>query len=280
MTSASVKKAKKDIISFFYDEDRQHWIYKYGNNVHSNVSGNNVFYLSQLRVLFEEKSFHWNTGYALNELVDEGQLINWKEKSQKIDNASVQLSLYRRPDTRYYKKNTKILFDCVKFFTENFNKACGKWAEFLTEHFFLLNGFKIIDKHTNSFNGNFWKNTDHNLDLIVTKDELNYGIEVKNRFEYIGKKEFRIKMYDMCSYLDLIPVCVSRFAPYFTMSELGGNGGRILIFKRKVFPFGFEQQAKKIWESTLLPIRCYDRLSEKSEYQFIKWHNQNVKNYH
>jgi len=150
----------------------------------------------------------------------------------------------------------------------------------LTELFLLKNGFTIIDKHTNKFTGKEWKETDHNLDLITTKDNLHYGIEVKNRFEYMNKEELEIKMYDMCEFLELIPVCVLRFAPYYVMTELSGYGGRMLIFKRKALPIGFEDLAERIWDSTLLPVQTTDRLSEKGETQFLQWHEGNVQNLH
>jgi len=280
-TRTIVKKAKRDILSFFYDDERLHWIYNYGDNLNSSVSGKSVFYLQQLKVLFENKYFHWNTGFALQELVAEGELINWKENLRDVSGKNIKrISLYRRPDIRYFKKNAKKILECINYFDENFNKACGRWGEFLTEHFLLKNEFRIIDRHTNKFNDKKWEDTDHDLDLITTKDDLYYGIEVKNRFEYMDKEEFKIKIYDICSYLNLIPVCVSRFAPYYWLKELSGYGGRLLIFKRKIFPLGFENLAHEIWDATLLPVQTSNHLSDRGESLFLQWHEQNIRNFH
>lgn len=275
MANNYIKSAKKDIISFFFNDDWTHRIYKYRDNIKSNVSGNRVFYLQQLKVLFEDKHFHWNTGIALNELADDGQLIKWNEKIIVGPERQIRkLSLFRRPEVRYYKKNTKIILNHNSSF--DFGVTTGKWAEFLTEHMFLKFRFKIIDTHTKKFKNNEWKETDHNLDFIVSKDDLYYGIEVKNRFEYITQEEFEIKMFRICDHLDLIPMCVFRMAPKPFTYKLYKNGGFTLIFKRKALPIGFEKYATKIWEDTLLPIQSTNFLSTKGEKRFLEWHEKNI----
>jgi len=108
MTSVIIKKAKKDIMSFFYDKDRIHWIYKYGNNANANVTGKSVFYFQQLKILFEEKYFHWNTGYALYELVEEGELDNWKQViTDEKNRTSKEILLFKRPDIDILQETQK-----------------------------------------------------------------------------------------------------------------------------------------------------------------------------
>ncbi|MEE9377386.1 MAG: hypothetical protein V3V33_05045 [Candidatus Lokiarchaeia archaeon] len=272
-----IKSAKKDILSFFYDDERKHWIYKYRDNLKSNVDGRKVFYLQQLKVLFENEYSHWNTGIALNELVGEGQLIKWNEYiTVGTKKKKRKLSLFRRPDVRYYIKNAKTILEHNKSFDTDFGKTTGKWAEFLTEHMFLKFGFKIIDSHTNKFKNQEWKKTKNNLDFIVSKDDLYYGVEVKNRFEYITEEEFEIKMFGICKHLNLIPMCVFRMAPRAFTYKLYKIGGFTLIYKRKVLPIGFEKYARKIWEDTLLPIQASNFLSEKAERLFLKWHEKHI----
>lgn len=272
-----IKSAKKDILSFFYDNERKHWIYGYRDNIKSNVNGKNVFYLQQLKVLFEDRHYHWNTGVALDELVEKGYLIKWIENIiVGPEKQKRKISLFRRSDVRYYIKNTKTILEHNKSFDLNYGKTTGTWAEFLTEHMFLKNGFTIVDTHTKKFKNLEWKKTNHNLDFIVTKDDLYYGVEVKNRFEYITEYELEVKMLGMCDHLNLIPMCVFRMAPGAFMFKLYKNGGFTIIFKRKALPIGFESFAKKIWEDTLLPIQATCFLSERGERLFLKWHEKNI----
>ncbi len=57
-----------------------------------------VFYLKQLKVLFEDKYFHWNTDKAIKELAKEGKLIIWydyyTQKGKKNIRLQISLSGY------------------------------------------------------------------------------------------------------------------------------------------------------------------------------------------
>lgn len=273
----SIDIIKKDITSFFYDESKEHWIYKYRNNRDANVDGKKVFYLTQLKVLFEDHYFHWKTGKALEELVKDGVLINWKEKIDTgIRGKKITVSLFRKSDVRYYLQNTKKIIEHIKYNDDTLNKAVGNYAELLTKFMFLELGFKIIGRNTNEFEGKKWKLTDHDLDFIVSKDQRTYGVEVKNTLDYIPRKEFQIKMFKICPFLGILPMCVFRFAPKFYINELNKTGGFGFVFKRKVFPYGQESKIQQIWNDTLLPIEVSDNLSEKNKKNFLKWHDEKV----
>ena len=120
------------------------------------------------------------------------------------------------------------------------------------------------------------KKTNHDLDFIVSKDKLFYGVEVKNTFEYIPRKEFKLKMFKLCPYLNLIPMCVFRFAPKFYINELNEQGGFGFVFKSKVFPFGQESKVHQLWKDTLLPVRVATELSKKGEDNFKQWHESKL----
>jgi len=262
-----LKKIKDDILSFFNDKKKVHWIYQYGENKYGNVDRDSVFYKTQMKILFENKHYHWNTDKALNQLIEEGELIRWEESTEN----GIGVVLIRRKDLRYYSRKTQKILELIDYYSDR-NLETGKWGEFITEHMFLQLKFDIIDDHTNKFQGKKWTKTKHDLDLIISKDDINYGIEVKNRFEYIGREEFNIKMYDICSYLDLVPVIVTRMIPRFLINELYENGGFAIVFKRKAFPIGQKEKIKELWANTLLPVGSTDILTRKGKENFYNWH--------
>lgn len=210
----------------------------------------------------------------MKKLVDEGELINWRENLST--DSKVEISLFRRKDIRYYLKNTKTLLNYINYFDVDLNKALGNYAEFLTEVMFKSLGFEIENRNTNEFNGVKWKRTDHDLDFIVSKNDIFYGVEVKNTFEYIPREEFEIKMFKMCPYLNLIPMCVFRFAPKFYIDELNKKDGFGFVFKSKVFPYGQERIVSQLWRDTLLPVRVSTELSRKGENNFRQWHEKKL----
>ncbi|MHA1372295.1 MAG: hypothetical protein ACTSRA_21560 [Promethearchaeota archaeon] len=262
--------AKKDIINFFQDTDKKHWIYNYKNNKNAKVDNKSVFYKTQLKVLFEDRYFHWITDLALKELIGEGELL------QENDDKS-NLVFVRYHKVRYTLRWKKHLRTNVLFLSsDRVHKHVGSYAEHLTEFMLYRLGFKIEDTHTNEYNSKKWKKSDHNLDFIASKDGLTYGIEVKNALEYIPRSEFQIKMFEMCPFLNIIPVCVLRFAPYSYINEIKEYGGFILIFKSKIFPLGYEERVNQLWNYTLLPVTTSTRFSTKIENRFKKFHEENL----
>src|SRR4030095_2185553 len=66
-------------------------------------------------------------------------------------------------------------------------------------------GFRAEAKDANSWNDRIWRETNHNLDRIITRDGVVYGVEIKNTQNYISREELRLKIR-LCQYLNLIPL--------------------------------------------------------------------------
>ena len=60
MKEISIDEIIEDILSFFHDNSKTHWIYEYRDNKNTNVNGKSVFYSTQLKILFENKYHHWS----------------------------------------------------------------------------------------------------------------------------------------------------------------------------------------------------------------------------
>ena len=77
------------------------------------------------------------------------------------------------------------------------------------------NGFRAEAKNTNTWNTKTWIETNHNLDRIITRDDVAYGVEIKNTQNYISRHELLIKIR-LCQYLNVKPLFIMRFAPNLT----------------------------------------------------------------
>ncbi len=235
----------EDIRAFF--ENSEHWAYQYGSPSESTTDS--PYYRRQVQVILEGRYFHWVTNYALTRLVDEGFL---KEDLNTIGGVTIKFIHKRK--VRNVKREIRRrvgLWELIS--NETMSKATGDHAELLTENMLLGCQFTIVQKHTNEFRGRIWTTTAHNLDFIVEKEGESYGIEVKNTFPYMPREEFAIKV-EMCQYLGIHPLFILRAAPYPQFEQMKGVGGRVVMFKTKVFPFGQQTLVSEIWRHMRLPV--------------------------
>ena len=172
-TRYSLDSVKQDVRSFFTNDE--HWTYQYGSKA-VYCDKDSPFYKKQIQVIFEEKYPHDVTGKAVNELINDGFLkprpITFRENMHAIF-----VSRYNvRYTARKIKTRTNIL---EKFSDDEVNDGVGKYAEILFNHMFKRNQFEIVGKNTNKFGGKAWKRSSKNLDFIIHKDGMNYGVEIK-----------------------------------------------------------------------------------------------------
>lgn len=153
----------------------------------------------------------------------------------------------------------------------------GDHAEALFKLGFRALGFKILSENTSSYREKAWAKTDHNLDLIVERDSIGYGVEIKNTFDYIPVDELQIKA-EMCNFLGLIPffICRHRARPH--RQVLTKLGGELYIFGSKLFPLGQESFTKEIWNQTRLPVKVASEPPKTFEDIITKLHQRRVDN--
>lgn len=173
-----------------------------------------VYYLTQLQVIFEKHFFHWITAKAINELISYQNLqAEVRPLYQAPSQKGTKVKFVFHPAVRYVKRTIKKKLDLIRRFSdENVAKAAGKHAEVLFSRAFLLKGFRQAAANTNEYRGRTWTETGHNLDFIFERDDIAYGCEIKNRFEYIDRSEMRLKLR-MCKHLGLTPLFIVRSAP-------------------------------------------------------------------
>ncbi|MDP2766039.1 MAG: hypothetical protein Q8O41_01090 [Candidatus Methanoperedens sp.] len=203
--------AKTDLLEFFNERKSE------------------TFYLKQIIIFFEKKYYHWITAKAVSELVEERQL-----KENRISfGKSRELRFIFHKRNRYYKRQSEQKAFLVKEYSEpNITSAVGEQADVLFSLALSKKGFTIEEEDVNEFKGKKWTKTNSNLDLILSNDNIEYGVEIKNKLEYIGKKELDIKL-DICDYLSIRPLFIMRFAPKSYIDEIRNRGGFTLIFERR-----------------------------------------------
>ncbi|MFQ5981055.1 MAG: hypothetical protein ACE5OZ_23180 [Candidatus Heimdallarchaeota archaeon] len=278
---ANIDRAKKDLMAFFNADstDRSHWIFDYARKrPHFDKiqwHSGSMFWGHQLKVLFEDRHFHWNIGFALKQLVDEGELILMTERSQdvrkelaRLPQANInRINLYRKKK-RYYIRNTKKLLKLLnKWWDPVYFKGIGVHGESASELTFHRLGFKIAGRHTNEFNGIRYSQGDKNLDFILEKDNLNYGVEVKNTIGYPGYEDFKEKTFQLCDELEIIPWWISRNAPFNWNNDIKELEGFIYRNKAIIFPPISRQLRDQIWYQTGIPITLDEALPLKIQKQ-------------
>jgi hypothetical protein len=237
-----------------------------------------VFYMNQLEVLFEQRYYSWVSSRAIKKLAGKDiiKILGHKEGNFKF--------VFHKTNRYYKRKVAKIIEVSKEIIKVGVSRDCGDLAELLFENAFLERGFRFIAKHTNEFNGKKWTENDRNMDFILNKDDLNYGFEIKNTFSNIDKDEIDIKI-KLCKYIGVIPVFVCRWLPKSYVNDIEKRGSFALFFVSKIFPLNMEESVKRYREymfekygdnrmvcitTKAIPGGIIDR--------FVKFHEKNKKN--
>ena len=231
-----------------------------------------VFYGRQAEVLLEQEYFHWITAKALRELVGEGLLRS--ERLWLNEPGKVSLTFYRLPKNRYWKRRANRVTKLVRRYSDyNFTRALGLHGEQMFDAALPKVGMRPLASNTQSYQGKTWEKTEHNLDRIFEPEGIGYGVEIKNTLPYIPIGELETKL-EMCSFLDLKPLFIVRFAPKSYVYEIQRRGGFTLIFKYQLYPYGFVELAREVQRELRLPVDCPATIAEGTCRRFLRWHQE------
>jgi len=266
----TLESVKQDVMSFF--KDNNHWAYQYGSRSTS-CNKDSVFYKKQIQVIFEDLYPHDVTGKAVNELIQDGFLKLEPRFFGKNDHAI----FVWRYNVRYTSNEIKGRIRIMKqFFDEELNKGAGREAENLFNHLFKANQFRTIARHTRTFRGKTWPMSGKNLDFIIEKDGICYGVEVKNTLDYMPPDEFQEKL-DMCHFLGLLPMFPLRCPSDQQFATMEQIGGMALKFKSRIFPQGNRRLINDIWNHFRLPVTIWDEIPPPIQRILIRYHHYNTK---
>jgi hypothetical protein len=225
-----------------------------------------VFYERQLTVIFERSFFHWITVKALLELAAGGSI-----NSQMLELVpGVPIRFFWARGNRYWRRQASRVTSLVRRFSENaFIHAIGFQGEILVDAALPLAGFAQVARNARSFGDKTWLATGHNLDRIVEREGIHYGVEIKNTLPYIPREEFRIKL-EICRHLGLTPLFVSRMAPKNYNHEIIELGGVSWILGTQFYPFGHQELATSVRNQLRLPVDCPARIEDGAVIRLLK----------
>jgi len=267
----SLDSVKQDVQSFFLDDS--HWAYQYGSRATS-CNKDSVFYKRQVEVIFEDAYPHDVTGKAIKGLLAEGFLK--AERRFVGKGKDVPIIFVCKQSRRYTALEIRERIEIVdRFSDDEVNKGVGKYAEILFAHMLEKNQFQVVDRHTKSFRGKTCKKSRKNLDFIVEKDGVSYGMEVKNTFDYMPQDEFEEKL-DMCQFLGLLPVFPLRYPSPQQFELMGEVDGLALAFKTRFFPPGNQKLVTAIWNHFRLPVSIWEDILPSTEAIFLSYHHRQL----
>jgi hypothetical protein len=197
------------------------------------TSPQRVFYSTQIQTSLEREFFHWIVGKALVELADDRRITR---VPVLISGQSV--NFYANRKHRYIRRQINTMTNILRrIFDPDFAQAIGRHGELMFDAALGRNGFRAEAMNANSWNGKFWIQSNQNLDRIITREGIAYGVEIKNTQNYIPHHELQAKL-SLCLHLGLKPLFIMRFAPKSYIFETYQNGGFTLLFEEQLYPLG------------------------------------------
>jgi hypothetical protein len=243
-----------------------------------------VFYEKQIEVLLEKKLYHWITTKALRQLREAGEIRSELESlyprspaGAQQPNPENQIRFYFHKQNRYIRRQEEEIKRLVRQFTDQrFTNALGNQGELLVDAGLPRAGFQPIGYNVRSHGQRVWTATNHNLDRVFIRDGVAYGVEIKNRLQYISSEEWTLKL-KMCVHLGLVPLFIARMMPgsyiYTTMKV----GGFCLIMGYQFYPITHEHLAKAVRDQLGLPVDCPLRLQDGTLQRLLNFHQNKLR---
>jgi hypothetical protein len=121
--------------------------------------------------------------------------------------------------------------------------------------------------------GTQWTETGHDLDFLIQRDGVRYGVEVKNQLGYIDQTEFEVKL-KMCRFFGVKPLFATRMMPKNYIHDIGSQMGYALITQNQNYPLLAGDLARRVQATLKLPVAVIQRLPDTALVRFEKWHQK------
>ncbi len=217
-----------------------------------------VFSSRQIELIHEGKYFHWITNRAIRSLEDQ-QFLASEAAGLKFGG---RVKLIWKRSYRFYRREAKRVVDLISEYSfPAVAEALGLQGEFMVLEAFARNRFELLGKNTAQHGGVAWGQSEHDLDLIVQKDGIAYGVEVKNTLPYLRQEDFE-KKREICAHLGLRPVFAVRMMPKTWIFDLQKDGGYALILKYQHYPWGHKDLARRVAAELELPVICANSIGQ------------------
>jgi hypothetical protein len=140
---------------------------------------------------------------------------------------------------------------------------------------FARNQFLLVGRESKAYGESRWSKTEHDLDLIVERDGVGYGIEVKNTLSYMNEQELRVKL-GLCEHIGVRPIFVVRMLPRTWANDIIVAGGYAMILGWQLYPRAQAELAKTIREELGLPVDSPTAVAQGTMEKLLAWHRRNV----
>ena len=225
----------------------------------------------ELKVRLEREFFPWVTGRALIAMLRQGIIRRVGYPGRPSKRNRTPESFFTLYGTDYNKisgiieEKRDISRDINAILTAQ--APAGTQAENLFEKAFLELGFKIHARDASEFRGKKVRarvigKQLPDLDFIVEKDRIIYGVDVKNwiKYEYATRKEVRAKV-NLALDLDVAPFIIARYVDKETLyKEVYLRGGICYPYDTLLIPPSYESLADKAGSILGYPVLPVDVL--------------------
>ncbi len=226
-----------------------------------------LFYSTQIETSLEREFFHWIVGRGLLELGNAGEITR---RTAAIQRQSI--NFYANRKHRYYERELKTMLGLLaRIYDPEFTHAVGRHGELMLDATLGRYGFRAEATNAKAWNGKTWTTTDHNLDRIVTRDGIAYGVEIKNTQNYIDKDELRTKLA-LCQHLGLRPLFIMRFAPKSYMHDINQARGFGLLFDEQMYPLGHSALLNEVRQTFGLKVNSPKDVKDGDMQRLQNWH--------
>jgi len=222
----------------------------------------------ELKVRLEDKFFPWVTGRALASMVERGQIVKIGLPGRR--RRRVTKDFYTLPDFDYddivgeMQEKRSVSTEVNAMLTGH--APATFFAEDLFERAFNSLGFDIVARDASEYKGRkviaVKGKEPPNLDFILERDRVVYGVDVKNwiRYEYNTRDEVIFKV-GLALQLQIVPFIIARYVDKDAIyTEIILKGGICYPYKTLLFSPSFVSLARRANSLLGYPTIALDRL--------------------
>lgn len=237
----------------------------------------------ELKVRLEREFFPWIIGRALNAMVKQGIIRRVGYPGRRSRSKRIPESFFILYGTNYEKisgileAKRRVSRDVNSILTAH--APAGAHAESLFEKAFLELNFEILKRDASEFRGRKVKARVKgkqlpDLDFIIEKDKVIYGVDIKNwiKYEYATRTEVKKKV-SLALDLGVVPFIIARYVDKETIyQEVVLKGGICYPYLTLLVPPTFESLAEEAGSVLGYPILPVDVLPVYKVKWILKLH--------
>jgi len=226
-----------------------------------------VAYDRELRYRLEDLFPHDITGFAIKELEKEKAIkrsgVPGRRKSGEVANVFYTLPSVNYKSILPLMKQKLELAKCIS----GVSSDMGRHAEEVWYNAFVEHGWEVYPRNVESIGGirefkgrKVRDEIGKDLDFIVMKDGIAYGVEIKNRLSYPDDLFWKIIV---AADLEVIPMIIARWLNPSQVRAIPETGGVYIVYKTAIYSSNLRSIVEEARELLGYPIECRDKIDSK-----------------